>query len=428
VRDLRDTLVIARRELLERVRSKWFVAMTVLGPIGMIALVIVPSLLIGNPAGSKVEIIDRTCPSEGICPDLHDRTGEIAKPLFDGFTAIHWKPAIIAAETPDQVEMDRIRDNKINGFVTIPENAFDGGTVVYRGDNGSNPIVGATLREMMRLIVLTERGKRVKIDADKLVAILKPVEFHAQQTNGKTEAASGEASFLVGYALAYILFLVITLYAVAVMRSVVQEKTSRVMELMVATVKPRSLMAGKILGVGGAGLIQVAVWLTIGALTLAYREQLLRAFGASGGGPSLPSLAFGEVGISLVFFVLGYFFYASMYAAVGAMVSSEQETQQVQTPIMLLLMVGLVSVTAVSGDPRGLTAQIMTTLPFWSPLLMPMRILLGGATLGEVAISLTILIVSTVLIARAAAKIYRVGVLMYGKRPNLQELVRWLRY
>jgi ABC-2 type transport system permease protein len=110
------------------------------------------------------------------------------------------------------------------------------------------------------------------------------------------------------------------------------------------------------------------------------------------------------------------------------MVSSEQDTQQVQLPITLLLIVGIVSVTSVSGDPRGTTATVMTMLPFWSALLMPMRFLLGGASLGEVAISLAILVISTGLVARAAAKIYRIGVLMYGKRPGLKELIRWLRY
>lgn len=413
-RDLRDTLVIARRELVERVRSKWFAAITLLGPIGMIALVIAPALLVGNPEGARVDIVDRT--------------GAIAQPLFEGLTAAKWRPAIRPGDTPDHVEMARIREHQISGFIAIPHDALDGGTILYRGDNGSNPIVKATLREIVNLIVQSERGKRAGISPDKLVAVIQPPRFDAQQTNGKTEAASGDASFLVGYALAYILFLAITVYAVAVMRSVVQEKTSRVMELMVATVRPRSLMAGKILGVGGAGLIQVAVWLAIGAATLAHREQILGAFGASGSGPALPSLAFGQIAIALAFFVLGYFFYASMYAAVGAMVSSEQDTQQVQMPITVLLIIGIASVTAVSGDPRGFTAAILTTLPFWSALLMPMRLLLGGATAGEVAISLVVLAASTLLVARAAAKIYRIGVLMYGKRPGLRELLRWLRY
>src|SRR5204863_5705170 len=143
--DLRSTVVIARRELLERIQSKWFIAMTVLGPLFMVAAVIIPPLLIGNPAGSRVEIIDRS--------------GAIGEPLKLALTAAQWKPEIIAADTPDAVEMSRIRDKKINGFVVIPGDVLDGGTTVYRGDNGSSPIVQATLREMVSLVVRTERGK-----------------------------------------------------------------------------------------------------------------------------------------------------------------------------------------------------------------------------------------------------------------------------
>jgi len=411
---LRNALVIARREFLERARSRWFLAITLLGPIGIVAMILVPSLLTPNPAGTRVEIIDRT--------------GVLAQPLVTGLTTVRWKPAVLAPSTPDADEMARIRDRKINGFLIVPADALDGGTIIYRGDNGSNQTVTTTLHEIVRVVVQAERGKRAGIAGDKLTEIIRPAAFEAQQTNGKAEATAGVASFLVGYALAYILFLVITVYAVAVMRSVVQEKTSRVMELMVATIKPRSLMTGKIVGVGGAGLVQVSVWLVMAALVITYRDQVLGAFGVSGAAVTLPSLTFDVIGIALGFFVLGYFFYASMYAAVGAMVSSEQDTQQVQMPVTLLLLVGLVSVTAVSGDPRGVTATVMTLIPFWSPLLMPMRYVLGGATPVDIVISLAILLVSTVLIARAAAKIYRIGVLMYGKRPGVQELLRWLRY
>jgi len=413
--DFRDMFVIARREFLERVRSRWFVAMTLLGPIGMVAMVLIPALIAGRGAeGAKVEIADQT--------------GVIAQPLFDKLAQIKWKPAIIPADTPDSVEMGRIRDNKINGFITIPKDALDRGQILYRGDNGSSQVVQAELRQLVNHVVQAERGKRAGIPADKLDTLLAQAKFDAQHTNGETEGASGFASFLIGYMLAFILYMVITLYGVAVMRSVVQEKTSRVMELMVATVKPRSLMAGKILGVGAAGLVQIVVWLAMGAITLAYRDQILGTFGVTGAGPALPPLAFDVVAIVVVYFLLGFFFYAAMYAAVGAMVSSEQDTQQVQTPVTMLLVIGVLCLQLVSNDPRGSASAIMTMVPFWSSMLMPMRYVLGGATLGEVAISLAILVVSTVLLARAAAKIYRVGVLMYGKRPNLQELVRWLRY
>lgn len=414
MKDFRDMFVIARREFLERVQSKWFAVITLLGPIGMVAMVLVPSLLAANGEGAKVEIVDRS--------------GRLAGPLSDELTKVKWKPVIVAAETPDQVEMDRIRDKQINGFVTIPADAVAGGQILYRGDNGSSLAVQARLGAVVTRIVQQARGHDAQIPPEVLTKVTGPVAFDPQQTDGKSEGTSGQASYWIGYLLAYVLLLVIMVYAIGVMRSVVQEKTSRVMELMVATVKPRSLMAGKILGVGSAGLLQVGVWLAMGAITLAYRNEILGLFGKSGTSADLPALGFGDIAIVLLYFILGYFFYASMYAAVGAMVSSEQDTQQVQMPLTMLLLVGFACVSIVSSDPRGSTATIVTMLPFWSALLMPMRYLLGGASLVQVAISLTILAGSTILIARAAAKIYRVGVLMYGKRPGLGELIRWLRY
>jgi ABC-2 type transport system permease protein len=132
--------------------------------------------------------------------------------------------------------------------------------------------------------------------------------------------------------------------------------------------------------------------------------------------------------VVLACFVLGYVFYSAMYAAVGAMVSSEQDTQQAQLPVTFLLVIAMVSIISIANDPRGQTATILTMVPFWSPMLMPMRYFLGGASPAQVALSLTILLVSTIVVARAAAKIFRVGILMYGKRPSLRELVRWLRY
>lgn len=415
MRDLRDMLVVARREFLERVQSKWFVAMTVLGPIFMIALVVVPALLAGRGA-------------EGTRVDIVDRSGKLGDALAAELEAARWKPRIVPGDPSDADEMKRIRDNEINGFVAIPADALDGGLILYRGDNGSNESVQRILRDAVRKVVQVQRGKDAGIQPKTLEAVLARPNFLAHHTTGEAAGASGLASFVIAYLLAFILYMAITLYGVAVMRSVVQEKTSRVMELMVATIKPQSLMAGKILGVGAAGLVQLTVWLAMGAITLAYREQILGAFGAGGGGPALPSLQLADLFVVILFFILGYFFYAAMYAAVGAMVSTEQDTQQVQLPVTMMLVIGVLCLQIISNAPRGSAAAVMTMVPFWSSMLMPMRYVLGGATPGEVAISVAILVVSTVLVARAAAKIYRVGVLMYGKRPGLQELIRWLRY
>ncbi len=425
----RDTFVIGRRELLERIRSKWFVAMTLLGPVFMVALVVVPSVIaVRGIKGARVEIID-----------LH---GELGQPIAEALRGKDWVVTIVPPTTPPEVELERIRRDEINGYLLIPRNAvtpptsssfmgklnavLGGSTIVYAGDNAS--AVDGMLSNVVEDVVLRVRARTYRLSDVQRDAMLADVQVISHHSTGEALGASAVGSFLVAYLLAIILYMVITIYGVAVMRSVVQEKTSRVMEFLVAVVKPQSLMAGKILGVGGAALIQLVVWLGIGALALAYRTELLDLFGIQAAGTALPPLAISELTVIVVYFLLGFFFYAAMYAAVGVMVSSEQDTQQVQMPVTMLLVIGVMCFQVISSNPRGSIATAMTLIPLWSPLLMPMRYFLGGATPAEVALSLAILMVSTIVVVRVAAKIYRVGVLMYGKRPTLGELVRWVRY
>ncbi len=412
---VRSTLVIARRELYERIKSKWFVVMTLLGPIFMVALVVIPAVIsVRGTSGARVEIIDKS--------------GQIGEPLAAKLRARDWIVTVVPPSTSDQTELDRIRDDKINGFLVIPENGLQQSQFIYRGDNASSQNVGLILQTETAEVVFERRAAVQKLTPEQAKAMLAKVTVYPVHSTGDATGSSGLGAFFIAYILAFVLYMVITLYGVAVMRSVVQEKTSRVMEFLVAAVKPGALMAGKILGVGGAALIQLTVWLGIGALALAYRDELLALFGIHGGGGALPPLELAEISVVLIYFILGYFFYSAMYAAVGAMVSSEQDTQQVQMPVTMLLVIGVMCLQVISNDPRGSTSAAMTMIPLWSPMLMPMRYVLGGATLGEVAISLGILLVSTVLVVRAAAKIYRIGVLMYGKRPSVRELIRWLRY
>ena len=415
-------MVIAKREFLERVRSKWFAIVTVLGPILMIALIVVPAVLAGRgPGAVKVEIIDRT--------------GKLGDKLVAAFEKAEWKAKLLPATTDEATELARIKSSAINGFITISADAltWDGvdekaGLVTYQGDNASSTAVLIAISKTVAGTLLVVRGLDAGITPAQLAAIAKAPNIKLIHTTGEAGGSSGMAVFFLGYALMIILYIAILLYGVAVMRSVVQEKTSRVIELMVATAKPRSLMAGKILGVGAVGLLQLSIWLLMGLLTMKYREGLLGMFGVDGSGFNIPPLEIDQVCVALLYFIGGYFFYASMYAAVGAMVSSEQEAQQAQTPVMMLIVIPMLCMQLVANDPRGSTAAIMTLVPFSSPILMPMRYLLGGATLVDVLISAAILFGSTYLVVRAAAKIYRVGILLYGKRPNLKELIRWLRY
>src|SRR3569623_1606280 len=293
---------------------------------------------------------------------IFDQTGKLGPALVAVFAQSeeHWKGTVGDPATTDDHELERLRHKDINGFVRITADGLDKGEITYRGDNATNQTVIYTLHALITAVVQAERGAEHGLSPTQVSEVLAPPTIRAFHTTGATAGESGGGTFILGYIIAFILYMVITLYGVNVLRSIVTEKSSRVVELMAAASKPRSMMSGKIIGVGGAGLAQVAVWFIFGGIALAYRVEILRALGAGADAASvLPSL-------SLV--------------------------------------------------------------PWWSPMLMPLRYILGGATPGEVALSLGILLVTTVLIARAAAKIYRVGILMYGKRPGFGELLRWLRY
>ena len=416
---MRESLVIAKREFLERVRSKWFVIMTVLGPVIMIAAIILPALLGRGIEGAKVAIVDK-----------NGKVGEPLALLLKTSKNVEWDVKVVPETTTDDDLLGKIRDKQLNGFIVIPADVLTSSTpaVAYKGDNASNQVVGMVLQQQISKVVLLVRATEAGITPEQIKQVIADVNVTALHTTGEVEGKSGLATFVLGYILAFILYIAITLYGINVMRSVVTEKTSRVVELMIAAAKPRSLMAGKILGVGGAGLVQISIWMAMGAITLAYQATILKALGSSGSGGGLPPLTTPDIAVVIAFFIVGYIFYSAIFAAVGAMVSSDQESQQAQMPITMVLMVGILCMSVITNDPRGPTSAAMTLVPFWSPMLMPLRFFLGGASLGEVALSLGILLVSTIVVIRLAAKIYRVGILMYGKRPGLRELVRWLRY
>ncbi len=421
-RSLPDWMIVARREFLERVRTIWFVVVTVLGPLGMAGMIIVPAWLAHKSSEQKVRIdlVDRSVTANGQPTGLGKEVIGFAEKL-----KLNFEFRVVTANTTNQELLARIRSEKIDGFLEIPADGMNDGTIVYRGANATNFRVTGLLHQIVNFAV---RSKKNNIEPAKLLALIAPVPFKARHTTGEEDGSSGQAKFIIGYAVMFILYMSILLYAVNVLRSVVLEKSSRVVEIMVSAVKPRSLMLGKIIGVGGVGLFQLSIWAAVGFLLLTYRTQLLGVFGVGGGTFSIPGLGFGAVVIVLAYFLVGYFFYSALYAAVGAMVNSEQEAQQAQTPIVLLLIIPVLCVQLIANDPRSSAAEWLTMIPFSSAILMPMRYLLGGATVMDVVLSMGILLAATAVVVWLAARIYRVGILMYGKRPSLRELARWIRY
>lgn len=413
-----DWLVVARRELLERVRTKWFLVVTLLGPLALIGILVLPVWLGARSASQSVRI------------DIVDRTGQGLGQAILALLPANYRVQVVPEDTPRDELVARIRSSQIDGFLLLPEDTLEAGKASYEGANTTNMGLMVRLQQMLNVAAMGIRAVDAGISPEQMTRIVSAggVELAWKQNTGSDQTTSGRASLVVGYAVMFLLYLAILLYAVNVLRSVVQEKTSRVVEIMVSAVKPRALMLGKILGVGAVGLLQMAIWGVVALVLLRYRAQLLGLFGMSGADFDVPPLGVIDIGVVLAYFFLGYFFYASLYAAIGAMVNSDQEAQQAQMPVTFLIVIPVLCMQLVADDPRGTAAEVITQIPFASPMLMPMRYLLGGASTGSLLLSLAILGASIAVAVAGAARIYRVGILMYGKRPTLRELARWLRH
>jgi len=211
---------------------------------------------------------------------------------------------------------------------------------------------------------------------------------------------NSKSSFLVAYVLFFLMYMVVLLYGMNVARSIIEEKTSRVFEVLLATIKPDELLAGKILGVGAVGLTQVAIWMAAAGLIAA------RLGATSGVQISMPQVVY-----FIVYFALGYALYSAVAAALGAMTNSEQELQQLNMFLMIPLFFSMLMLTPVVTNPNSMISRVVSQIPFCAPLLMNLRVSISMPQPWEVS-----------------SRIYRVGILMYGKKPNLPEILRWLKY
>jgi ABC-2 type transport system permease protein len=219
------------------------------------------------------------------------------------------------------------------------------------------------------------------------------------------------------------MYFVIMLYGMNVARSIIEEKTSRVFEVLLATIRPEEMMAGKVIGVGSVGLTQVGIWL-LTALVLTSTSLVAKLTGSD---THIPLTAM-QVVFFVIFFLLGYLLYSSVAAALGAMTNSEQELQQLNMFLVMPLALCMFSLTVVIPNPDGMAATILSLIPFCTPLLMYLRISMGHPSALQIASSIGLMLVTIYAVLWVASRIYRVGILMYGKKPSLPEILRWLRY
>lgn len=406
---------VIRREYLQRVRSKWFIAATVGGPLIMSAALILPAYFAaqGESADRTIAVVDGTgVLYERLAPDLEEGGWTVSEE--------RWHSEVVTELRA------RSESGDIGGFIMLDELTLETGEAIMYASSRPSGIRQLTIRSSISRAALEFQLEQQGVDAE---AMLGGGELRIELLSDEGSGMD-DPQFAVAYIGAFFLYMVILLYAVSVMRATLEEKTSRVVEVIISSMKPWHLMLGKIIGVGAVSMTQMAVWLAAGTLMFLTGVPMLVA-----ARPEMATLAgvrdilpgVGLLALFVGFFVFGFFMYSSLYAAVGAMCSTDEEAQQAQFPLIMLLVVPIMMVMNVIENPMTPLATGLSLFPLFSPILMWGRVAGGGVPAWQIALSFVLMALAILAIAWLAGRIYKVGMLMAGKRPTLPELWRWVR-
>jgi ABC-2 type transport system permease protein len=291
--------------------------------------------------------------------------------------------------------------------------------IEYKQGSSADLATRNTVRDALDKVLTRERLVQQGMTTADVKALMAPIDM---KSSNEEQDDTG-ANFAGAYVLFFLMYMVIMLYGMNVARSIIEEKTSRVFEVMLATVKPGEMMAGKVIGVGSVGLTQVSLWM-LAAVILTATPLMTHLLG---GGTHI-SISAAQVGFFIVYFLLGYLLYSAMAAALGAMTNSEQELQQLNMFLVMPLAACMISLPLVLNAPQNVWSRVLSLVPFFSPLLMYMRISVSPVPWYEIAASIVLMAITIYVVLWIASRIYRVGILMYGKKPNLPEIVRWMKY
>ena len=432
---MHNTWLIIRREYLERIRTKAFILMTLLMPVFMASTILVPALLSDLKSGGTRRIvlvannpdIAEAVKQQLITPPKNDQA-DPATNAKDSKKQKEPAPRYSIEISTNTTEAERnslrqqITDGKIDGFLWLSDSDLANHKVTYNAKDVTDFGESIELRNAVQSSLVKRQLARKGMSGVEVEALLKPIDLDSLRIEKGKEGASGIAVFLVSFTMVMLLYVNVLVYGMAVMRSIIEEKSSRILEVLLSSVTAKELLAGKIIGVGAVGLTQIIIWLAISG---AFSVAGLAASSSMMSNVHIPMsgvVAFG------VFFILGFFLYATMYAALGAMVNSDQEAQQVQWPAMLPIVFSIVLSTPVLQHPNSQLAVWASMFPFFAPILMFVSVMVETPPAWQLILCVALLLATTWGLLSVSSRIYRVGILMYGKRPTLPELRRWLKY
>ncbi|HTC95141.1 MAG TPA: ABC transporter permease [Terriglobales bacterium] len=413
---LRNIGLIIRREYLQRLRTRAFWVMTFFIPAMMAGFTLLPSkLMTMKVSGVKRIIVVSDDPqlAEGFKEQF------IAK--GNGSSEQY---SVETDSTATDAELQRLKsqaaNKKFDGFVWLTKDAVAGGKVNFYTRSTADFEMQERLSQTLFRSVVRQRvldSGAIHVDVDNL---LKRVQLN--EVSVEAGKSTGGALFFTTVLLVAVLYTTVIVHGVAVMRSVLEEKTSRVMEVMLATVTPKELMAGKMIGVGAVGLTQIAVWAIVAAIARGSAMAAASAMGESVHLSPATSIYF------TIFYVLGFMLYSSMSAALGAMVNSDEEAQQLSFVVVMPIVVAMMFMMVIFRAPSAPLSVALSLVPFFAPILMFMRIMVEQPPMWQIVLCIALMIATIYVVLSICARIYRVGILMYGKRPTLPEIIKWVKY
>lgn len=424
---MRKLWTVTKREYLERVRSRWFLIATVFGPLLFGGLMFLPAYFASRSSDaadvSRVRVIDATGSNVGL---------RIASELGGGLTGDTTRTRLVVVAPSEIAQAESLAttaviQKEIRGYLVLDDDALQGLDIRYAGTNATAIADMNRIESVVRKAIMAYRLEAAGVSAADATTLstLRP-QVHAERITATGRGGSGRVNLLFAITVAMLLYTTIFIYGQNVLRGVMEEKQTRVAEVVVSSVSPGTLLAGKVLGVGAVGLTQMLVWMGSSILLFRLRGPILAKFGITSMPFQLPSITPGMLGLLLLFFVLGYVLYSAMFAAVGAMVSTEQDAQQAQMPVVLLLVMSVMFLQTAISEPDGRMATNLSWLPFSAPIVMPLRLATVNVPAWDIFTSLAILAATCHLCVYAAARIYRTGLLLYGKRPSFMEVMRWV--
>ena len=413
-----NVLHVIRREYTEHVRKKSFLVATFLVPVFMLAFLVVPLLITFLVPDEQYDVI------------VADETGEVGEAFaraVDDTTKsgeARYRFRMVAPAMVQEKELvASLESGEADIALEIPADVFDTGKVRYTTRDVRNFQILDKFENTFTAVVIERRLARAGLDYEKVSVLTTDVTLDVRQITGKGEVK--EKSFLSEWGLVFgfvmILYMALLTWGIAISRGILEEKSSRVVEVLLSSIEPRDLLLGKVVGIGLAGLTQMAIWAVVGFAITAYA-----------GSASISFLADIKLPVSVfiyfvVYFVLGFLFYASIFTVVGSVCSNEQDAQQLQGLVTMPMVIPLLVLMLIIQSPNSPLAVVLSLIPPFTPMIMLGRIVVLEPSAWQIALSIALMLVSIYLAVAFSARVFRVGILMYGKRPSLPEIIKWYR-